>query len=113
MTIIITLFRLVDLPAYSYSNYSEDPLIPEGWPEFESCIQLEDAAFALGIRFISRGQAQAHDETHQLFVRPRDFEQARDWVLDTHSIKKNNKPELLDMLNALEEDRNLYMHFSW
>src|SRR6478736_5436967 len=101
MTIIITLFRLVDLPAYSYSNYREDPLIPEGWPEFESCIQLEDAAFALGIRFISRGQAQAHDETHEtheLFVRPRDFEQARDWVLDTHSIKKNNKPELLDML---------------
>ena len=108
MVVIITLFRLIEVNEVSEMKQSGDVLIPEGWPEYESSVQLEDASFTLGVRFVPHKHRKS-----DLFVRPRDFEQARNWLFDTHSISKTDKYGIFDMLNAMEDDQSLYLSFSW
>lgn len=108
MVVIITLFRLIEINEHAPAVESGEVLVPEGWPEFESSVELEDASFVLDVRFVPHSQKKS-----DLFVRPRDFEQARNWLFDTHSIGKKDKYGIFDMLNAMEDDHNLYFHFAW
>lgn len=110
MTVTITLFRFHEVPTFHDSDDSAYMDSPEGRQKLES-IHLDDTVFALGVRVTSNNRYEK--KLLQIFVRPRDFEQARDWVLDTDTIKKEDKPALLDVLNAMEDDDNLYIYFSW
>jgi len=108
MTIIITPYRLGN---FRHVTDVEDFLPSQGWSEYDSRIQIEDREFVLGVRFIPH--LGAKPDSGVLLVRPKDFEQARDWVFDSDAIGKADKHTLLDLLNTLEDDETLYLHFTF
>ncbi|MEJ1240939.1 hypothetical protein WBG78_22525 [Chryseolinea sp. T2] len=105
MNFIITPFRLSE-EAWN-STYDEEPLWYK-WMEFEGGISIAGqeitVAFRIAVDFVS-------GEPCAVLFRPVDFIEAKDWVLDTTMLPMNDKTALLDLLNVMEDDDRLYLHF--
>ncbi|MGC3943696.1 MAG: hypothetical protein QM762_04010 [Chryseolinea sp.] len=105
MNFIITPFRLSD-EAWHATDVDE-PLWYR-WMEFEGGISIAGqeitVEFRIAVDYIS-------GEPCAVLFRPSNFEQSKDWVLDTTLLDKNDKAALLDLLNVMEDDERLYLHF--
>src|SRR5215211_1487921 len=70
-----------------------------------------DRDFAIGLEFDLHPIGLVYPS--QRYVRPTAFEEAYNWVLDSEDVCAEDKPRLLDLLNDLEDDPELYIRFSW
>lgn len=106
MTVVITPYRFSD----TVPDFFPDSGLTESLPEFDGMISVAGEEILLGFKVVvdRLGEIQCGE----VFFRPRDFEQARNWVLDTQVIGKKDKHALLDLLNSLEEDDTLYLHLT-
>ena len=105
MNFIITPFRLSD-EAWD-ATYDDEPLWYR-WMEFEGGISVAGQEITVGFRI---AVDYVSGEPCAVLFRPIYFEQAKDWVLDTTLLCMNDKSALLDLLNVMEDDERLYLHF--
>lgn len=106
MMVVITPYRFSDtLP----DNYPDSGLT-ESLPEFDGLVSVAGEEILLGFKVVVDRYGEI--QCGEVFFRPRDFEQARNWVFDTNVIGKTDKHALLDLLNTLEDDHTLYLHLT-
>ena len=85
-------------------------LSASNWIEFESNITIEDAEIPFIAVVANHFRANSSEEW---LLRPRDFEKTRDWVFDTTIISRQDKPQIMWLLNTMEDDPEIYLHLSW
>lgn len=105
MNFIITPFRLSD-EAWN-ATFDDEPLWYR-WMEFEGGINIAGDEITVGFRI---AVDYLTGEPCAVLFRPVDFEQSKDWVLDTTLLNQGDKTVLLDLLNIMEDDERLYLHF--
>jgi hypothetical protein len=82
-----------------------DPLV------FDSSLHEGDVEFATSVQFILHPIGLVY--TSQRYFRHVDFDATCNWVLDSSSVPLKDKPRLLDLVNQMENDKELYIRVSW
>ena len=106
MHFVITPFRLSD---EAWNATADDEALWYRWMEFEGGVSIAGDEMTVALRV---AMDYVSGTPCAVLFRPTDFERARDWVLDTNLLDMTDKTSLLDLLNVMEDDERLYLHFS-
>ena len=109
MTLFIKPYRIVASLVEQAKGLEAD-VFSGKWIEFESSMSIEGTVIPVTAIVMQTIRPNKHEEW---LLRPCDFEKARDWVFDTSIISRDDKPQLIWLLNTMEDDAEIYLQLSW
>jgi hypothetical protein len=112
MGLHIIAYRIIGID--TEEDYSGKPikyLKTESYKGFDSIRHSGDGDFATDIEFIKH--PDDGEDFEERYYRPKDIEQAKQWVLNSGKIPDCNQSRLLKLLEDMSIDPLLYICFSW
>ena len=104
MGVHISVYRVKDMKSHEFTEISKeldfDTLRYEGDKQFCECFQLWES--------ITCGNTYCCD---YFMTRPKDFKETKTWV--KNNIYESNQKRLLDVLEQMENDKELYFYFGY
>lgn len=100
----------IDLERLVSNNFHESKSVSEEFG-FDWLRHVGDREFAVSGLFESIGCDKGPYCCDYFLNRPKDFEETRHWI-KTH-IEEFNQNRLLDLMDVLEKNKDVYLYFSW
>lgn len=99
----------IGISRYKGTEWINDKQV-HSWEWWDGCRHTGDSEF-IGDNF-EKVYKEGIDYT-EIVWRPKNFDEARKYVLESKDIPDGNKPRLLDLLSKLENDEELWINVSY